>query len=150
MRIFQKGQAIVEFAFVLPLFLLIIIGILNFGMIFMDYQSLNGIARSSARQASQITNDEYEKSGYKVVYDTYSKESLPVSIYQWDPSKRSDFKIEYIEASQSVKVSLKAIPTTYGNGFFSLIYRVIGEKRAEGLFTLEIEYIMRSESAHDS
>ena len=150
MHNFQKGQSLVEFAFVLPLFLVIIIAILNFGMIFMDYQALNGIARSSAREASLITADEYNSSGYANVYATYANESLPVTIYNWNPSNRSDFNLEYLDASQSVVATLTATPTRDGNFLFSLIDRLLGADRVNNLFTLRIEYIMRSETNHGS
>ena len=147
---FQKGQSLVEFAFVLPLFLAILIAIWNFGMIFMDYQALNGIARSSAREASQITDDEYSSSGYASVYATYARESLPVTIYNWNPSNRSDFNLEYLDTSQNVMVTLRATPTRDGNLLFSVIDRLLGADRVNNLFTLRIEYIMRSETNHGS
>lgn len=49
---FQKGQSIVEFAVVLPLFFLLLWGFVYFGMFFSDYLMLNNMARSSAREAS--------------------------------------------------------------------------------------------------
>lgn len=48
----RKGQAIVEFALVLPLFLLIMFGIIYSGMLFHDYTTLSNIARASAREAA--------------------------------------------------------------------------------------------------
>ena len=48
----HKGQSVVEFALVLPLFLFIMFGIIYTGMMFHDYTTLSNIARSSAREAS--------------------------------------------------------------------------------------------------
>ena len=48
----HKGQAIVEFALVLPLFLLLMYGIIYSGMMFHDYSTLSNIARASAREAA--------------------------------------------------------------------------------------------------
>ena len=48
---FQRGQSIVEFALVLPLFLLFTFSIIYFGCVFADYVALGTIARSSARAA---------------------------------------------------------------------------------------------------
>lgn len=48
----HKGQSTVEFALVLPLFLLIMFGIIYTGMMFHDYTTLSNIARSIAREAA--------------------------------------------------------------------------------------------------
>ena len=48
----HKGQSVVEFALVLPLFLLIMFGIIYSGMMFHDYAALSNIARASAREAA--------------------------------------------------------------------------------------------------
>ena len=52
----QKGQAVVEFAVVLPLFLLVLFGIIYSGMLFYDYSSLSNLARSGAREAAISQN----------------------------------------------------------------------------------------------
>ena len=64
----QKGQSILEFAVVLPLFLLVIYGIIYFGMAFTDYMALNNIARSSVREASLTSG-----SDYSAIYKKYSQ-----------------------------------------------------------------------------
>ena len=45
----QKAQAIVELAFVLPVLLLVIMGIIEFGRIFMAQQTITNAAREGAR-----------------------------------------------------------------------------------------------------
>ena len=52
----QRGQAIIEFALILPLFLLMIFGLIYSGMLFHDYSTLSNVARSAAREAA-ITQD---------------------------------------------------------------------------------------------
>lgn len=47
----EKGQAMVEFALVLPIFLLIICGILDFGWMFYNQLSLDNACREGARYA---------------------------------------------------------------------------------------------------
>lgn len=47
----ESGQAIVEFALVLPLFLLLVMGILDFGWLFYNYISVENAARNGARIA---------------------------------------------------------------------------------------------------
>jgi Flp pilus assembly protein TadG len=48
----EDGQAIVELALVLPLMLLLLLGIVQFGTLFRDYIALTDATRVGARQAS--------------------------------------------------------------------------------------------------
>lgn len=50
----QKGQDIVEFALLLPIFLLILCGIIYCGFMFGDYQTVQGIVRNAAREAAVV------------------------------------------------------------------------------------------------
>jgi len=47
----EKGQSIVEFALVLPLILLIVCGIIDFGWLFYNQLTLNNACRDAARYA---------------------------------------------------------------------------------------------------
>ncbi len=58
----QRGQVIIEFALILPLFLLMIFGLIYSGMLFYDYSTLSNVARSAAREAAISDNiDDTEK-----------------------------------------------------------------------------------------
>ena len=48
----QRGQAIVEFALVLPLLLVLVMGIIDFGLVIQQYLGLEHSARAGARLAS--------------------------------------------------------------------------------------------------
>ena len=48
----QEGQALVELALVLPLFLLLLLGIVQMGSVFRDYIALTDATRVGARQGS--------------------------------------------------------------------------------------------------
>jgi Flp pilus assembly protein TadG len=48
----EDGQALVEFAIVLPLLLMLLLGIVQFGSVFRDYIALTDATRVGARQAS--------------------------------------------------------------------------------------------------
>ena len=50
----QKGQDIVEFALLLPIFLLVFCGIIYCGFMFGDYQTVQGIVRNAAREAAVV------------------------------------------------------------------------------------------------
>lgn len=51
----QKGQDLVEFALVLPIFMLILCGIIYVGFFFGDYMTLSNLTRSAAREAAVST-----------------------------------------------------------------------------------------------
>lgn len=76
----QKGQDIVEFALLLPIFLLVICGIIYCGFMFGDYQTVQGIVRNAAREAAVVGR--YTKSAdpsqpktdnYQVIADKYNQ-----------------------------------------------------------------------------
>jgi Flp pilus assembly protein TadG len=48
----RKGQALVETAIVLPLLLLLVFGIVQFGILFRDYLALTDAVGAGARQAA--------------------------------------------------------------------------------------------------
>jgi Flp pilus assembly protein TadG len=52
----ERGQALVEFALVLPILATLILGIVQFGIVFHDYLALADAVRTGARQAS-VTHD---------------------------------------------------------------------------------------------
>ncbi len=53
----RKGQSLVEFALVLPILLLIVVGILEFGLAFRTFQVVTNAAREGARTAVLRTTD---------------------------------------------------------------------------------------------
>lgn len=147
MRYLQKGQAIVEFAVILPLFLLFVIGILYFGMAMADYLTLSSIARSSAREASLIDKEVYTKNNkYETIRIKYVDNELPIDIFDWDPKNQKDnFKIIYEKNSQNVKVEIKADLNKNGAGYtlVSVFDNIIGSDMKN--FKLNIKYTMYSE-----
>jgi Flp pilus assembly protein TadG len=48
----QKGQSLTEFALVLPLLMLILLAILQFGVLFRDYLAVTDAVRTGARKAA--------------------------------------------------------------------------------------------------
>ncbi len=50
----QKGQSIVEFAFIVPMIILLFLCIFYFGMMFMEYLRYSNAARTAARDISLI------------------------------------------------------------------------------------------------
>lgn len=48
----RRGQAIVEFALVLPVFVLLLVGIMEFGLLFHQYMVVTAASREGARAAA--------------------------------------------------------------------------------------------------
>jgi Flp pilus assembly protein TadG len=63
----EDGQAVVEFALVLPLLLLILLGIVQFGSVFRDYIALTDATRVGARQASVARSIQPESNRVPVI-----------------------------------------------------------------------------------
>ena len=78
MRIFrklkrsEKGQGIVEFALILPILLFLIMGIIQFGLIFLGHISVSNAAREGARVGIiQSTYTEARSKAIEKVNDTF-------------------------------------------------------------------------------
>lgn len=74
----QRGQAVVEFALVLPFFLMLLFGILLSGLLFADYMTLSNVARSSAREAALGGNTAEISQAYK------DNTQLMTNLYLWN------------------------------------------------------------------
>ncbi len=55
----EDGQAMLEFALILPIFLLILCGIIDFGWLFYNQLALNNICREGARYAVVNTAEDH-------------------------------------------------------------------------------------------
>ena len=80
----QRGQSMVEFAIVIPFFLVFIMGIAYFGAAISDYIALNNMARSCAREAS-IGGP----TTYKNLQNKYLEKDLTAGLYEWGPQAYS-------------------------------------------------------------
>lgn len=141
---FQKGQSIVEFALILPLFLLLVLGIIYFGSIFADYLTLNSIARNSAREAAVVTvsQESQRQAAYNKVRDNYKNQTLPLDIYTWDPTSDADFSIK--PDDHNVVVTLHAALNDNGSMLANIVSGLAGDDTRQKL-DLNITYTMYSE-----
>ena len=138
----QKGQSIIEFALVLPLFLLLVFGLFYIGMFFADYLTLSSIARSSAREAAIISSDDYYKNNYQKIREKYKDEKLPMDIFDWRATSTEHFNIKYDKNSQNVQVTMKADLNTQGSQLGNIVSRLAGGMK---LAKIDITYSMYSE-----
>ena len=125
MRTKQKGQSLVEFAVMLPLLLIIVMGLLGFGLYFSDYVALNSIARSIAREASVMDNSTKTWKSINQSYvdnagsSTLNTYYLPNSAYVWDPTEgQGGLVIE--KSGKNVKVTAKATVADTGGPLHAL------------------------------
>lgn len=142
---FQKGQSIVEFALILPLFLLLVLGIIYFGSIFADYLTLNSIARSSAREAAVVTvsQESQRQAAYNKIRDSYKDQTLPLDIYTWNPASDADFSIKLVD--HNVVVTLHAALNDNGSMLANIVSGLAGDDTSQKL-DLHITYTMYSEN----
>ncbi|MFM8265834.1 MAG: TadE/TadG family type IV pilus assembly protein [Acidimicrobiia bacterium] len=89
----DRGQATVEFALILPLFVTVVVAIIDVTMIVRDQLLADVLARDSARRASQATTADEARD---IIEDTISR------------SARSDaeWRVEIDDDSVEVRVSL--------------------------------------------
>jgi len=87
LRIQHKGQALIEFALIFPLFMLVFITIVYSGLLFSDYLTLTNIARDSARQGAIGRSESDIRTSFK---DTH----LITQMYTWDSQSSTDFAID--------------------------------------------------------
>ena len=136
----QKGQDIVEFALLLPIFLLVLCGIIYCGFMFGDYQTVQGIVRNAAREAavvghytpsadpSQEPTDNYEIIAVK--YNKILKEQNVITHLYVPDAKgvqvKPGNKIDTDAPENSVGVSLKLELTKSDVSFVNYIQNVVG------------------------
>lgn len=144
MRNFSKGQAVIEFALVLPLLLIVLIGIFYCSMILSSYLSLSSMARSSARAAAVA---ETNADNYSAVRSKYFNETMPVNAYTWDAKSKNDFNITYDKANNNVVVTMHAKLNANGSKIASVMGNLASI--ANTSFDLNVTYTMYSENKHE-
>ena len=96
----EDGQAMVEFALVLPIFLLILCGIVDFGWLFYNQLSLNNACREGARYAVVNTAEGSDTQAIKnhienLTTNVFANDGVDIDIEytsQGDP-KNGDIKV---------------------------------------------------------
>ncbi len=125
----QNGQVIVEFALILPLFLLMIFGLIYSGMLFHDYSTVSNMARSAAREAAIMQGTSYD--GIKTYYIGQGQ-GLLTNLYETDSFDIKKGKEDNNDNEVYVNITMKR------NFSFPLIDIVLPEK-------FGIDYYMRKD-----
>ena len=146
----QRGQSMVEFAIVIPFFLVFIMGIAYFGAAISDYIALNNMARSCAREAS-IGGP----STYRQLETKYSAQDLTAGLYEWGPNvprELADINVEKVPPKATgdhgnvvVKIYSKIDPSKENAAtiFKRLLIRWAGA--SPKVLDLDVTYTMYSE-----
>jgi Flp pilus assembly protein TadG len=83
----QRGQSIIEFAIVFPVFMFMLIGFVYSALLCHDYLTLTTIARDSARAAAVGVTTQ-------TLRDRYATQTFLTDIYTWNPSAQAtDFVV---------------------------------------------------------
>jgi Flp pilus assembly protein TadG len=75
----EKGQNLVEFALLLPVFLLILVGIAEFGRAWMTRNILTGAAREAARAAAAETQANAYNSAEAIADAIFISANIPIT-----------------------------------------------------------------------
>ena len=85
----EKGQSLIEFAIILPLLLLLLMGILEFGVMLNSYLSINNSAREGARLGIVDGSNSEIKQLITNISPNLNSENLTVNITPLDGSRTS-------------------------------------------------------------
>jgi hypothetical protein len=80
----EKGQSLVEFALLLPIFLLILVGIAEFGRGWMTKNILTGAAREAARAAAAETQANAFNSAKTIADPILASAGIPLTLQVGD------------------------------------------------------------------
>lgn len=130
----EVGQAMVEFALVLPIFLILLGGIIDFGWVFGNKLVASNASREAARYASIHANDSSYANNAAFVADvvSQSKDRVPDSI---KPDNQINVTVDKINSNTAVKVVIKWSTNTFMPFYSKLINPI----------NIESETIMRIE-----
>lgn len=85
----QKGQALVEFTIILPILLILVMGILEFGMMLNSYLSIENAAREGARAGIVGTADVDIKNTMINISPSLDPKNLTVTMTPTDVTRKS-------------------------------------------------------------
>lgn len=89
----SRGQAVVEFALVFPVFLLLILGIIEFSRIGYSYVTINNAVRSGARVASLGSPDNEIINTVSESAPLFNRDNLTVTITPNQAARTSGSKV---------------------------------------------------------
>ncbi len=129
----EDGQAMVEFALILPIFLLILCGILDFGWLFYNQLSLNNACREGARYAVVHTA---ENADTQAIINHIEETTTTVFA-----NGGVDIKVEYTSPADPTSGDIKVSMQADISFFTPVLSTVLGKEK-----TITSTVIMKVES----
>ena len=129
----EDGQAMVEFALILPIFLLILCGIIDFGWLFYNQLSLNNACREGARYA--VVNTAEDASTQAIINHI---ENTTTTVFANDGV---DIKIEYSSPADPTAGDITVSMEAEISFFTPVLSTVLGKEK-----TITSTVIMKVES----
>lgn len=108
----NKGQSLVEFALILPLFLFLIFAIIYAGMLFHDYSALSSIARSAAREAAIVEQTDATTYGNIATFYEQQTQNTLTTLYKTQ-KVNVDHRTKDGEAYVEVRIHMVRTITSY-------------------------------------
>ena len=144
---FQRGQSIVEFALVLPLFLLFVAGIVYVGFALSDYLTLSSTTRSIAHEASLTRNENNRR---EIVKRQIRNVDLRSGLFIWNPDRNGGSNNDYLRVTTDVANNSVIVRSHADYNTDSFIGRLMsGFGSDTDLDGLNIQYIMYCPSEDD-
>lgn len=110
----QKGQALVEFAVVLPVLLLLVMGIAQFGMLLSSYLTLENAAREAARAGIIGSTDTEIEEVITTSSPNLEKEKLTIDITPSEGSRTSGESLT-VNLTYKYDLTVPVISSLFGN-----------------------------------
>lgn len=164
----QRGQALVEFALLLPFFLMMFFCMVYGGWVFTDYMTFSNIASSCARDA--VINyelDENKNADYTKVVARHATDGVIASLrshaFIWRPDKNGENN-HYLSVTETkdpdtgdyaVKVIINADLDSGGSYLGKMVYNLLAFTTSDGNAAkvmkdfIKVEYIMYRDSPDD-
>ncbi|HCC06939.1 MAG TPA: pilus assembly protein TadG [Clostridiales bacterium] len=100
----ERGQSVAEFALVLPIFLLILMGIIEFGLLMSDYVVVVNAAREGGRIAALGGTDQDVLQKVRDVAPSLRSSALTVTTTPDEYNRRSGEEVSVVVEYQAVQI----------------------------------------------
>jgi Flp pilus assembly protein TadG len=111
----QKGQALVEFTIILPILLIVVMGILEFGIMLNSYLAIENAAREGARAGIVGTSDTQIKNLIVATSPSLDPNNLTVTITPTDVNRKSGDTLT-VQVTYNHKLIVPIISSLFNGG----------------------------------